>query len=85
MNWLSAPFAKSLVIPLSSAEKERIGFVGPRTTSRVLVPSITRKSLKSNKLMEGKMIGSKGKAPMKRASTEKVCGPSPSKAYYQLA
>ena len=49
---------QSLIIPLSSMEKERVGFVGPRTTSRVLVPSITRKSLKSNKLVEGEKIGS---------------------------
>ena len=75
---------QSLIIPLSSMEKERVGFVGPRTTSRVLVPSITRKSLKNNELMEGKKIGSKGKALMKRASTEKVCGPSPLKVSYLI-
>ena len=42
-------------------------------------PEYYSEEFKRQKLVEGKKVGSKGKAPLKRASTEKVSGPSPSK------
>ena len=42
-------------------------------------PEYYSEEFKRQKLVEGKKIEGKGKAPMKRASTEKVSGPSPSK------
>ena len=50
VNWLSVPFAKSLVTTLSSAEKERVGSEGPRTISKVLAPSMNRMCLKNKSL-----------------------------------
>ena len=41
-------------------------------------PEYYSEEFKKQKLVEGKDIGSKGKALMNRALTEKVCGPSPS-------
>ena len=49
-DWYSVQSVKSLVIPPSSVEKEVVGFVGLRTILKVLVPSITRKSLKGKSL-----------------------------------
>ena len=76
--WVSVPFAKSLVIPLSSVEEEWIGFKCPRIFFKSACPEYYLEEFKKQKLVEGKDIRSKGKAPMKRASTAKVCGPSPS-------
>ena len=54
VNWLSVPFAKSLVTTLSSAEKERVGSEGPRTISKVLAPSMNRMCLKNKSLWKVK-------------------------------
>ena len=60
-DWYSVQSVKSLDIPPSSVEKEVVGFVGLRTILKVLVPSITRKSLKGKSLLKGKRLKVKGR------------------------